>query len=250
MKKKMNAIVYWVLLAGLILGCNKSDSPVTPAAWNYESPDKWGSIGYGDCTGKVQSPVNIDTTTTIKTELPTLGLHYRNSSWGIIDNGHNIQINVKQTNSLVLEGTAFKVMQFHFHRMSEHKLEGNSYDMEMHIVHQDTISSDLLVVALWIKQGVENPFIKKIWGKLPSVKNSEVLSGDSIRISDVFPASQKYFTYTGSLTTPPCTQGLDWIIFKQPIEVSPDQISQFAQFYPDNERPVQALNFREVLESK
>jgi carbonic anhydrase len=120
--------------------------------------------------------------------------------------------------------------------------------MEMHIVHQDPVTSNLVVIGIFLKEGDANPFLEKIWSLMPTVENKESISTDSINLIDAFPSDKKYYTYTGSLTTPPCSQGIDWIIIKEPMEISSEQIKKFSDIHPDNSRPTQPLNNREVIE--
>ncbi len=247
-KNFLFSIVYFFAFV-IVIGCDDDDETKSAAAeWNYESADTWGSIGYTDCSGKVQSPIDIETENTVKASLSELQTTYINSAWGIIDNGHTIQVNLKQSNKLTLNGTEFNVAQFHFHRESEHKVNGESYDMEMHIVHQDPVTSNLVVIGIFLKEGDANPFLEKIWSLMPTVENKESISTDSINLIDAFPSDKKYYTYTGSLTTPPCSQGIDWIIIKEPMEISSEQIKKFSDIHPDNSRPTQPLNNREVIE--
>jgi carbonic anhydrase len=251
-RKLVLSLAYCVAFV-VFQGCDDDDDDVkttttTAAEWDYENADAWGTIGYTDCAGKVQSPININTETTIKSTLPELQLAYKNSTWGVIDNGHTIQVNLKQSNKMVLNGTTYKVMQFHFHHKSEHTVNGSAYDMEMHIVHQDTVTSNLVVVGIFLKEGDTNTFLEKIWSAIPSEVNKEVVSTERIDLVNAVPSDLKYYTYTGSLTTPPCSQGIDWVVLKEPMEISTEQIEKFSSIHENNARPTQPLNNRQVVE--
>ena len=139
-------------------------------------------------------------------------------------------------------------MQFHFHHKSEHTVNGSAYDMEMHIVHQDTVTSNLVVVGIFLKEGDTNTFLEKIWSAIPSEVNKEVVSTERIDLVNALPSDLKYYTYTGSLTTPPCSQGIDWVVLKEPMEISAEQIEKFSSIHENNARPTQPLNNRQVVE--
>ena len=222
------------------------------AHWTYEGergPETWGDLSadFRACSlGLEQTPIDLKGTITAQTGL--VEASFQPMPLTILNNGHTIQVNLKQSNKLTLNGTEFNVAQFHFHRESEHKVNGESYDMEMHIVHQDPVTSNLVVIGIFLKEGDANPFLEKIWSLMPTVENKESISTDSINLIDAFPSDKKYYTYTGSLTTPPCSQGIDWIIIKEPMEISSEQIKKFSDIHPDNSRPTQPLNNREVIE--
>jgi carbonic anhydrase len=230
---------------------NKIDSNDTTKAkqavkWDYEHPD-WQNEGFNDCGGKVESPINVETAKTIKAHLPDVTYNYSPFNFKIVDNGHTIQVLNAGNNTLTLDGNTFEFKQFHFHHKGEHAINGVKGEMEMHLVHADS-AGNLLVVAMIIKEGAANPTIGKVLQHIPEEKEKETESNTSINLSDVLPADKKYYTYTGSLTTPPCTDGIEWIILKQPITMSAEQIASFTKRYANDARPLQKLNNRYVLE--
>jgi carbonic anhydrase len=231
-----------------IIGCKtKVEEPQPASHWDYEHPD-WQNEGYTDCGGKVESPINIDTSKTIKAHLPSITFNYNPFNFTIVDNGHTIQVINTGTNQLTLDGTKFDFKQFHFHHTGEHAINGIKGDLELHLVHSDPITGNLMVLAVVIKEGAANTTIDKIWNNIPAVKEKEVATNVSINLNDLLPTDKKYYTYTGSLTTPPCTDGIEWVILKQPVTMSKEQIETFTHLYENNARPLQPLNNRYVLD--
>jgi carbonic anhydrase len=197
----------------------------------------------------VQSPIDIDTNKTIKTKLSDITFQYKPFNMKIVDNGHTIQVNTfGEPQTITLNGQSFAFKQFHFHRHSEHKMNGQSSDMELHLVHVDDATGNITVLGIMLKEGATNPTIAKVWENIPTAKKQEISTGVEINLTDLLPTNKNYFTYTGSLTTPPCSQGLQWIVFKEPIELSKDQVHAFEGLYEDNARPIQSTNNRPVLE--
>lgn len=216
-------------------------------AWNYENTD-WR--GDNDCETAVQSPVNIDTTQVIEANLSDIQYEYEPFNMRIVDNGHTIQVSGTEDSYVTVEGKRYQFRQFHFHNPSEHTINGRRYPLEMHLVHQEMGSSNLVVLGIFIEEGdTENRFLEKVFSEIPSTPQEEVQTNIELNLSDYIPPAQKHYTYIGSLTTPPCTVGVDWILFQEPIQASGDQIDRFADLYADSARPVQPLNNRRVLES-
>ncbi|MFC5410152.1 carbonic anhydrase [Larkinella bovis] len=238
-----------LILAISIGSCSKNEDVVTPEEihWNYEHPD-WQTQGFSECAGMIQSPVDIQTSTTIKADLPDLGFNYSAFPIKIIDNGHTLQVNNNGTNSVVYNGKTYAFKQLHFHYHSEHLLDGAASDMELHLVHQDPATGALLVVGYFLKKGVANPLFESILSHWPKQKETEITTTTSIDLTTILPTDKRYYTYIGSLTTPPCTQGITFCILKAPLEVSGAQIDQFKARYDHNARPVQPLNSRLLYE--
>lgn len=216
--------------------------------FDYENPD-WASLGYAECAGKVESPIDINTGTTIKVRQPDITLNYVPFNMKIVDNGHTIQVINTGNNNLIQNGTSFDFKQLHFHHVSEHAVDGVRTAMELHLVHQDPKTGVITVLGVFIKEGVTNNTIEKIWNNIPAEKMKEISTTVSIDLNDLLPADKKYYTYTGSLTTPPCSQGINWILLKEPITLTKAQIETFARLYENNARPLQPLNSRFVLEN-
>ncbi|WP_291115516.1 carbonic anhydrase [Flavobacterium sp. UBA6135] len=220
--------------------------------WDYENPN-WQNVGYTDCGGSVQTPINIETASTIKSSaLFDVVFNYNPFIMKIVDNGHTVQVNKNgtATNSITIDGVTYNFLQFHYHTHSEHEIDGNTDEMEIHFVHQDPITNNLAVIAIMINAAgnTDNAFIQSYLQNFPSSENNEVVTSTSLNLNDLLPNDKKYFTYTGSLTTPPCSQGLKWVILKEKITVSTNQLHAFEQRHHINARPIQPLNGRIVLE--
>jgi carbonic anhydrase len=221
------------------------------AEWSYSGksgPSSWGELSseYALCiTGKNQSP--IDLTDLIEAELPPIEFNYSSDAKEILNNGHSIQVNYADGSSISVNGHEFSLVQFHFHAPSENQIDGKSFPMEGHLVHADE-DKNLAVVAVMFEEGETNSAIADLWEQIPdSAGDTEQLSS-SINAQALLPESEDYYYFNGSLTTPPCTEGVTWIVMKQPVPVSKGQVEAFAGVigHPNN-RPVQPLNARLIL---
>jgi carbonic anhydrase len=160
-----------------------------------------------------------------------------------------VQVNVGDS-SITLTGKTYELVQFHFHRPSEEKVNGRNFDMVAHLVHKADDGA-LAVVAVLMERGEENPFIQLLWNNMPLEKNIAVSPPTpTINPSSLLPASRNYYTYMGSLTTPPCTEGVLWLVMKQPVQVSGDQIAIFSRLYRHNARPIQPAKDRLIKEGR
>jgi carbonic anhydrase len=168
----------------------------------------------------------------------------------LIDNGHTVQVNYAPGSSITVDGARYELVQFHFHKPSEEKIDGKAFDMVAHLVHKDA-QGHLAVVAVPLAKGSENQLIATLWKNLPHEKEHEAkLDSVSINVADLLPSKRGYFTFEGSLTTPPCSEGVRWFVLKQPTSISAAEIAAFGKLYPMNARPVQSLNGREVRASR
>ena len=148
-----------------------------------------------------------------------------------------------------LGGKKYELKQFHFHRPSEEKINGKGYEMSLHLVHADQ-TGKLVVVAVLLEKGNDNPLVHELWNNLPKVKNKEEVNNMSIDATGFLPTDRGYYTFTGSLTTPPCTEEVTWCVLKHPISVTAGEIERFSRLYRDDARPTQPLYDRVVLESR
>lgn len=219
------------------------------AHWDYENPD-WAKQGHSECAGLVQSPINIETKKTVKTDLPAIQFNYKDFPISIIDNGHTVQVNAKN-NSITYNGDIYDLKQFHFHGDSEHTVDGKKSPVEVHFVHQNSKTKALIVLGVLVKGGgTKNDAFEKYLKAFPKEKHKEVETKDLVNPISMFPQSKKYYNYTGSLTTPPCSQGLNWIVLKEVVQVSDEQLNAFVKRYGHNARPIQKTGSRTVFESK
>ncbi|WP_241606037.1 carbonic anhydrase [Rosenbergiella epipactidis] len=229
---------------------------VTPSAyaipWSYEgnnSPENWGALGsqYQLCKeGAYQSPIDIHGT--IEAKLPPLPLHFRAHATTIINNGHTLQLNVDDRDNFSLDGINFTLKQFHFHTPSENRIEGKSFPLEAHFVHSDT-KGHLAVLAVMFDVGEENEALQHIIDQAPADKNQTLPLDKVIDIASLFPTSKHYYRFSGSLTTPPCTEGVRWLVMKESVSLSSQQLDRIKSLLgTTNNRPTQPLNGRMVVQ--
>jgi carbonic anhydrase len=222
--------------------------------WTYtgaDGPAAWGKLdsGFATCSiGKTQSPIDIKGAK--KEDLPALKFEYNAVPLNIIDNGHTIQVNYAPGSTLTVGDKTYTLKQFHFHHPSEEHVNGHGYDMVAHLVHADA-DGHLAVVAVLLKKGASNSLLDTLWKNIPAEKEKAVdVSSVTLNVKDLLPTDHGYYTFTGSLTTPPCSEGVTWYVLKEPASLSAEQIAAFAKIYPLNARPVQPLNGRELSETK
>jgi carbonic anhydrase len=225
-----------------------------PPHWSYagkDGPKAWGKLDstYSGCSiGHMQSPINI--TAAKKADLPTLQFDYNAVPLNIIDNGHSIQVNYAAGSTLTVGDKVYALKQFHFHHPSEEHIDGHAYDMVAHLVHADS-SGHLAVAAILMQKGASNPFIDTVWANIPREKEKAVdVPSVSLNVKDLLPSEHGYYEFAGSLTTPPCSEGVTWFVLKRPVDLSAAQLAEFAKLYPRDARPIQPLNGREILETK
>jgi carbonic anhydrase len=225
--------------------------------WDYAGPRgsaHWSELdpAYAACNGKEQSPIDIRNPE--KAALPALRFDYHSGPIEyVINNGHTIRVNYYAPGSgdfLVLGDTRYQLTQFHFHRPSEEQVSGKPYDMVLHLMHQ-TSEGRAAGVAVFLKAGKANPAVQELWNHMPSAEGQNFVGALQLNPMDLLPSdTAAYYMYTGSVTAPPCTEGVTWFVLKKPITVSPAQIRAFAKLYPDDVRPPQPLNGRIVKESQ
>jgi carbonic anhydrase len=225
--------------------------------WSYhgtDGPEKWGHLDpeYAVCAlGKEQSPIDIRTT--LKAHLPVLQFVNRDGPLNIIHNGYTaVRVNYapENGNRLTVGDRQYEMTQFHFHQPSEEYIHGRPHEMGLHLMYQ---ASDGMIaaVAVFLKAGKANPIVEQLWKHMPRAKCDERrIAGVEINPSGLLPLDTGYYTYMGSLTAPPCTEGVTWFVLKNPVEISRKQIEAFASVCPNNVRPVQPLNGRVVKESR
>jgi carbonic anhydrase len=254
MKGFVDALAATLVAFGLIAvapSCAAADA----GRWSYTGPNgppKWGKLekDYAACAaGKEQSPIDIPDANARKGDLPPLLFNYKPSPLKIEDNGHTIQVNYAPGSFLTVEGKRYELVEFDFHKPSEFKVSGKGQEMAVHLVHRDK-DGKLAIVAIFLDQGKENPLVKTLWNNLPQTKGKEnVVAGAEINAVGLLPQNKDYYTFKGSLTTPPCTENIAWYVLKTPVQISADEIARFARYYPMNARPVQPLNDRDILGS-
>ena len=221
---------------------------IQAAEWGYEKhngPDTWGNIeGFEACEiGMKQSPIDIleKGTQSVKNELK---IHYLGELQEILNNGHTLQINTKNENYVYFKNVKYTLHQFHFHTPSENHINSKEYPLEAHFVHKND-KNQLLVIAVMFKENVENPELVNMIKHLPKEKNHSVAYG-GIEIKKLLQSSHGYFEFDGSLTTPPCSEGVTWVVLKTPLTASKEQIKAFNDIMGNNNRSFQPLNGRVI----
>jgi carbonic anhydrase len=221
--------------------------------WAYggdTGPESWGMLKpeFKTCMmGKRQSPIDIRDG--IKVQLEPIQFEYRQTPFKVLDNGHTVQVNLEPGNSITVLGRRYDLLQFHFHRPSEERINGRQYEMVAHLVHKD-MDGKLAVVAVLMDQGMAHPMVQLVWNSLPLEKGTEQHSPAMLDMNMMLPESKQYFTYMGSLTTPPCSEGVLWMVMKQPATLSREQINVFARMYPMNARPIQSAAGRMIKDGQ
>ncbi|MCW3478139.1 carbonic anhydrase family protein [Neisseriaceae bacterium JH1-16] len=217
--------------------------------WDYQHTGDWGTLraDYQLCKlGQTQSPVDIRGARSAK--LAPLRLDYQPGQAELLNNGHAIELKPAAGNRLTLADGGFELLQLHFHTPSEELIEGKRYPLVAHLVHKNA-KGELAVVAVLFEQGRDNPALAPLLAALPEQAGTSRPLAAPFDPAALLPTQRGYYAYTGSLTTPPCSEGVRWQVFKQPVELSERQLAAFQRLYPMNARPVQPLNGRTVLES-
>ena len=238
--------------------------------WSYidgpAGPENWANIDKANlaCTkGKTQSPININLDNAVKVELDPLEFDYRPSQLAITDNGHTIVVKYGEGSNIFIEGRQYRLVQFHFHKPSEEAINGERMDMVVHLVHQHYDGSLAVVAVLlttkmpaaarkywWGSEDPKgNPLIQTLWNNIPIIKEQTDTPGNAINANQLLPQDRGYFTYMGSLTTPPCSENVRWFVLKTPVLVSEEQVKNFGRIYPMNARPLQPKGDRVIKET-
>ena len=224
--------------------------------WSYEGeggPQAWGQLKpeFNICAiGKRQSPINIEESATLRGPAEPILFEYAPSTASVVNNGHTIQVDVAGDNAITVRGSTYRLVQFHFHHPSEERVNFRSFAMVAHLVHRNP-EGQLAVVAVLLDPGDANALINKVWTYMPLDSGDRVRMPDKLlNMNELLPKDQRYYQFIGSLTTPPCTEGVLWLVLKQPVAISRDQLRLFSQLFPNNARPVQPLNGRAIRDAQ
>jgi carbonic anhydrase len=215
--------------------------------WEYSGelgPEHWGQLrrDYATCDlGRRQSPIDI--VETHKQKLPEIQFQYRSAPLRLVNDGHTVRVRMANGSRIVLGKENYSLQQVHFHVPGGDRIQGREYDMAAHFVHKSS-TGRLAVVVVLFRQGGENAALAALWPKIPARAEGERLDA-----TQLLPAARDYYAYEGSLTAPPCTEGVTWLVLKQPLELSADQLARYRKIFPNNARPVQPLHGRVVKES-
>lgn len=247
-----------LVLSLLIVSCNTdNDDPEKECIDHFsydnsaiDGPEFWNQYCVDDGTENQcksterQSPINI-TGAIDNPNLEVFTTNYLDSTTEIINNGHTIQFNYKGNAKLTFNEIEYSLLQFHFHVDSEHTVNGQFSPLEVHLVHASS-GGDLAVVGVFFELGAENSFLAQFMGNLPELKDETHTESATYNAESLLPSSKNYFTYSGSLTTPPCSEIVNWIVMENPIEASQEQLNAFSTILVKNNRPVQPLGNREI----
>ncbi len=220
--------------------------------WGYAGeggPKNWAKVDAKNvmcALGRNQSP--IDLANFVEADLKPLKLDYKAGATEVVNNGHTIQVNYSGGSTLAVEGRTFELKQFHFHAPSENRIAGKPFPMEGHLVHADK-DGNLAVLAVMFEAGAANPVLEKAWAAMPAKADGKAPLAPGLNVAALLPADRDYYRFNGSLTTPPCSEGVVWLVAKKPAAASKAQIDQFSKTVGfANNRPVQAVNARPVLQ--
>ncbi len=249
MKTKMSLLAMTILATGCATTAQHSSDNTHWSYTGHEGPESWGTLdpNYSTCDkGVNQSPINL--TGFIESDLPPLQLVYKSGAHEVLNNGHTIQVNYQSGSWFRIDNRVYELKQFHFHSPSENHINGKSYPMEVHLVHADT-EGNLAVVAVMFEEGSENKTLKIIWSIMPGAGGNKKSLSSVVSVEGLLPINRKHYRFNGSLTTPPCSEGVLWLVMKQPVTITKEQITQFTDIMqqPTN-RPVQSINARPILE--
>jgi len=245
-----------VLLQAFAGLTHASDAKGKAVHWGYEGaggPERWAALAPENlkCSqGMRQSPVNILDNDVIVSELEAVQFHYQPSNFRFEHNGHTLQATLEGDNHVIIRGTRFDLLQFHFHAPSEERINHRNFAMVAHLVHRSR-EGRLAVIAVLLEADGSNPVMDLLWAHLPFEKG-EVLHPKSVLLdlAQLLPSERGYYQLTGSLTTPPCTEGVLWTVFQQPVKIRADQARIFLRLVGMNARPVQPLHQRPVRFSR
>ncbi|MBI1876654.1 MAG: carbonic anhydrase family protein [Chloroflexi bacterium] len=252
----MKKLAVWNLVLSLVVGLITSVNPAVasgPVHWTYEGaegPEYWGELSqdFALCsTGTEQSPIDVPSTSSVNPA--DITFNYQPTALNIFNNGHTIQVNYDPGSSIDVGGKTYDLKQFHFHTPSEHAVDSNHTDLEMHLVHQSA-DGQLAVVGVMLRQGSENPAFQPVFDNLPAQESEPTAVGNvTVNASDLLPQERTYYRYNGSLTTPPCSEGVQWLLMNTPVELSEVQVTAFQSIFQNDARPVQPLNERSFLQT-
>jgi carbonic anhydrase len=246
--EKYRAAIFYLVLLSLLCAV----PAVAASHWGYSgefNPENWHKAdpSYALCNnGKNQTPINIEPQ--YQTKLPPIKLTYTHKGQSLINNGHSIQVEFPANNTMTVGQQTFTLLQAHFHAPGENQLKGKSYPMEGHFVHKDG-KGNLAVLAVFFFVFAENSNIASLWKSMPQKAGENAqLSGGGFDGRSILPAKLEYIYFNGSLTTPPCGEGVRWYVLKKAQTVSKQQVAKFTSIVGVNNRPLQPVNARPVLE--
>jgi len=198
-------------------------------------------------SGRRQSPIDIQTT--VRQALPALEFHYQSAPLRIADDGHTVRVRFAPGQFLRIGNQRYALQQFHFHTPGGDRIQGEEFPMAAHLLHKSA-SGQLLAVVVLFRLGADNALLDRLLPLIPARADGDHLHAElGVNASDLLPSGRSYYRYSGSLTAPPCTEGVEWLVMQQPLTLSPAQLARYRQRFADNARAVQPLHGRTVLAS-
>ena len=250
-RRALRALLLFTSLIAFPLTLSAQDAG---AAWDYtgkRGPEAWAKLdpAYKACSaGKEQSPLDIRNAKRNKALKP-IEFHYIAGQATLENTGHTVKVTVAPGSYMIANGTRYDLVQFHFHHPSEETVKGKLSDMVVHLVHKSA-DGKLAVIAIRLNEGAPNAVLASLWEHLPTKVGATDKTSEEINAAGLLPADRSYWTYTGSLTTPPCTEGVQWFVFEQEKELSREQLRAFAALYKFNSRPLQNPHGRKIEASE
>lgn len=247
MSSKSTIISIFVVFVIALMLAEGEPEPLAP--WSYsedEGPAKWAELDerYAMCeNGLNQSPINI--TNTIDATLAPLKFEGNSKATEFANTGNGVKVSISGGNKLTVDGEEYTLRQIHFHTPSENTIDGKSFPMEAHLVHAK--GSSLAVVAVMFEEGSDNLVLNKLLRNLPENEGDKNELKSDVEGYEILPENQEYYRFNGSLTTPPCSEGVKWLVLKTPVQLSKSQLGDFEAVMGQNNRPVQAINARTIL---
>jgi carbonic anhydrase len=239
----------WSLIDG-IFG-DRSPGPPPKAAWSYQGdrgPDHWGDLApeYAGCRGDSQSPVDLGVARPLLLPYMPLSIHYRSNPLHIVNDGSQVTVQVEPGSYISVAGHSYELRSFHFHVPGEHQVDGVAPDMELHLHHRD-VHGKVAILAVPVRAGRRmNSTLSRIWDHIPPDGGSYYDRQVGINPVFLLPATREYYSYSGSLTQPPCTEGVAWFVMRTPVEADSSYLNRLRLIVGHNARPIQPLNGRDV----
>ena len=248
MKKRFLTTLLLIPLFAVAAG--QAEDKHSHVEWSYDGktgPSHWSELSssYHLCrSGRRQSPIDLRVDSAIPATGLPLSISYKPDTVDEVNNGHTVKEIIHNESKVKYDGREYRLAQFHFHSHSEHTLDGKPLPLEIHFVHQDE-DGNLLVIGVLFQEGAANPSLEPLLRHLPShTGDHEVDLREKINLAELIPTNSAAFSYDGSLTTPPASEGVRWFVFQKPLTLSKQQLAKLRSLYDHNYRPVQPLNGR------
>ena len=246
----------FIILSSLLLAAGAASASGHGPHWTYgghEGPEHWGDLdkSFATCkAGREQSPIDIGSGKAKKEKLGPLEFHYQPTKAEVINNGHTVQVNYAPGSYITTPTGRYELVQFHFHTPSEEEIDGKSFDMVAHLVHKNAAGKLAVVAVLFKRSGAQdNAGLASFWDKLPAKAGDKVTPDALVDAAALLPSTRGYYHFKGSLTTPPCSEGVQWHVLKTPVNVGSTQWLAMHRLLGDNARPVQPVHKRTVAAS-